>query len=199
MNDTVDIRWPEVGRYGMRWRHICRRTREFARYLGKAPRVVSSRAPLFGYVLHYGGYGLNYLGCALVAFGIFTMEEHVGIDEVIDGPVGVGVLLVFLTLMTGQFGERLLQPTADERLTADRRKPIVLLRSFCDDDVQLVIRYQSAGESGGFIIERFEEALAVQFQRYGPFVAVGKPGEPKPLLGAARKYRPWIEDFSANY
>jgi hypothetical protein len=59
--------------------------------------------------------------------------------------------------------------------------PIVLLRSFKDD----------TGHAGGSFRDlagTFEQALAAALSPFGAFVAIGRPGERLPLLGAARTY-----------
>ena len=60
----------------------------------------------------------------------------------------------------------------------DPRAPVLLLRSFEDDDIFVFERSKSV---------RLEEAVERSVSRYGPFLAVGKPGEVRPA-GAARAY-----------
>jgi len=58
------------------------------------------------------------------------------------------------------------------------RQPVVYLRSFSDD--------RPAARLNGGRTE--EEHLAAVLEPVGPFVAVGRPGEPLPELGARRMY-----------
>jgi hypothetical protein len=60
--------------------------------------------------------------------------------------------------------------------------PIVFLRSFVDD-----IGHTS-GRGEGRFKHTFEQLVARQLRPYGPFVAIGRPGEALPQLGAARTY-----------
>jgi hypothetical protein len=76
---------------------------------------------------------------------------------------------------------------ARDVLASDLRPPVIYLRSF-KDDVRSPI--------GGFVTRlvmwffpvSFEQELAAIMNRLGPFVAVGKPGERLPELGANRFY-----------
>ncbi|HNN94378.1 hypothetical protein [Haliangium sp. UPWRP_2] len=93
--------------------------------------------------------------------------------------------LAWLMIKLIQFGRRLQVPTADEVLARDARPPVLYLRSFRDDDAThavferwlLRVNYRSE-----------EEELAATFAEVGPLVAVGRPGEVLPHLGAARFY-----------
>jgi hypothetical protein len=62
--------------------------------------------------------------------------------------------------------------SADRLLLEDQRSPVLYLRSFEDED-RLSVE---------------EEELARVLRHVGPFVAVGRPGEALPALGAARMY-----------
>jgi hypothetical protein len=76
-----------------------------------------------------------------------------------------------------QHGERHLAPSADEVMSDDPRPPILYLRSFEDENVDL-------GSVSGV-----EGTLAQVMDEVGPFVAVGRPGDQLPPLGASRSYR----------
>jgi hypothetical protein len=97
--------------------------------------------------------------------------------------LGVGVLL----LRTGwKYDVR----GARDVLTSDPRPPVVYLRSFLDD-----VRSPIGGGFGlwlkvlmWFLPVSFEQELAAIMNRLGPFVAVGRPGEKLPELGANRFY-----------
>jgi hypothetical protein len=75
-----------------------------------------------------------------------------------------------------------LQFRADALLRLDKRAPVLFLRSFADD-----YRFQSSLNSEQAIVDHsLEVRLAKHFNRYGPFVAVGAPGDDTPVQGAAR-------------
>jgi hypothetical protein len=107
--------------------------------------------------------------------------------------------LIVLTFGTGSVagaislfrrGQAMLQPSADELLASDRRRPVVLLRSFGDEELALV-----AGQTHGQSVRlaRLEEAVADRFRPFGPLVAIGNPGETLATLGAARSYHSEME------
>jgi hypothetical protein len=143
--------------------------------------LASGRAPLKGRIAYYGGGGLSVLGFATCFAVIFSMEEDgscMGWAAFAAGMVAAAGALI------GRRGKQLLQPTASELTAHDARRPIVLLRSFADDDLMVVTGRSKEGLTTG----DFEESIEDQFAPFGPFVAIGKPGEPLPALGAARDY-----------
>lgn len=73
----------------------------------------------------------------------------------------------------------------------DSRRPVLLLRSFQDDLTPLAARLPlTTWQPSDFY--RFswtlEEALTRFLRRYGPVIAIGRPGEAVPPAGAAREY-----------
>ncbi|MEZ5293856.1 MAG: TM2 domain-containing protein [Vicinamibacterales bacterium] len=85
--------------------------------------------------------------------------------------------------------------SAAQALAADARAPVVYLRSF-QDDGEMVVRgatplpaWMNAIVSAGSAMS-IEQELAAILRRLGPVVAIGRPGEPVPDLGAARFYVP---------
>ena len=146
--------------------------------------LTSTRAPLKGRLAYYCGGGLVGLGLTLFfAIPVFGKGDL----SLTAWFVGLGTAIVMLVvgMKIGQRGRRLLQPTASELQTHDTRRPIVLLRSFCDDDLSVVT---GQDDEGGLNTGDFEESIEDQFAPFGPFVAIGKPGEALPELGAARNY-----------
>jgi hypothetical protein len=73
-----------------------------------------------------------------------------------------------------EYGGRHLLPTADEVMASDTRAPVLYLRAFEDDDEASILEYR----------------LVEVMQEVGPFVAVGRPGDKLPPLGASRSYQP---------
>jgi len=68
----------------------------------------------------------------------------------------------------------------------DTRAPVLLLRSFGDDMTAIDVRDFKIPLFRQF--PTFEETLTDHLWEFGPVVAIGRPGEPVPLLGAAREY-----------
>ena len=73
---------------------------------------------------------------------------------------------------------RELRPMAAETIQSIDRPPVLYLRSFEDD--------QRGARIKGSLTE--EEHLAKVLSQFGPFVAIGRPGEALPEAGAARVY-----------
>ena len=63
----------------------------------------------------------------------------------------------------------------------DKRPPILFLRSFDDDELE---RSQSPGKA--LLDFSLEKRLSNHFMKFGPFIAIARPGEIVPQLGAAR-------------
>jgi hypothetical protein len=90
------------------------------------------------------------------------------------------VVLAFLSFLVGTFlwdrfrdaAQRHTVPFGPDVIARDPRPPILLLRSFADDQR----------------ITREERHLEEIFKPAGPFVAIGRPGDELPPLGAARFY-----------
>ena len=97
-------------------------------------------------------------------------------------------------------GKRLAAKRAEEVLSEDGRPPVLYLRSFRDEEADkgLAGVLRSGAAAGASPMShsvvpwgtREQEALAVLLRQVGPYVAVGKPGEPIPEVGAARMYLP---------
>jgi hypothetical protein len=71
-------------------------------------------------------------------------------------------------------------PDAQATLARDRRPPVLLLRSFVDDELLF--------DDEGISDRTFEEAVTDQLWGFGPVVAIGRPNETLPLSGAVREY-----------
>jgi hypothetical protein len=82
--------------------------------------------------------------------------------------------------------------SADEVLRRDPRPPVVYLRSF-RNDAEVVVATRGAMARATRALNYLaaispEQELAMLLARVGPVVAIGRPGEPLPELGAARLY-----------
>jgi len=105
---------------------------------------------------------------------------------------GLGSLLFFLAVKCFNRGKKYQVVTAQALTAHDTRPPVLYLRSFQDDPIAAsstlapVIRALLPLPSHTVVTE--EEQLAMVMNEIGPFIAIGKPGEPLPELGAARLY-----------
>jgi len=77
------------------------------------------------------------------------------------------------TKLLDDLGERHLAPLGDQVLKYDTRAPILFLRSFADDRIMSM--------------EEREMAMLLN-KDWGPVIAIGKPGDELPPLGASRLY-----------
>ncbi|WP_052685208.1 hypothetical protein [Lentzea aerocolonigenes] len=81
--------------------------------------------------------------------------------------------------------------SAAQTLRADWREPVLYLRGFGDDPEAAVVDELPGMLSTGLLsIHSREEHLIGALRAFGPVVAVGRPGEQLPHLGAARFYLP---------
>jgi TM2 domain-containing membrane protein YozV len=131
----------------------------------------------------------------LLVLGVLLDNDAVGaarLDEtatVIAAVVGYGLALALWRVWRRT--QRYEAPTAMEAMAADPRPPVLYLRSFRDDghapvaDVRIPIlrRLYSALQ-----LTTPEQHCADELEALGPVIAIGKPGEPLPELGAARLY-----------
>lgn len=107
-------------------------------------------------------------------------------------------LYLLLLLLAGELAmkslfkaRRLAAPTAADILRVDPRLPSMLLRSFNDDLTPLKSRYR-LGKGVPFLPTpeqlTLEETIANVLDEFGPIIAIGRPGENLPPVGAAREY-----------
>ncbi len=104
---------------------------------------------------------------------------------------GVSSLLVPVIIVLGKAidrtdtqKERYLWPTAAEVRAVDPRAPVVILRSFRDEFVE-VLMLRGRGMHGSNTLEAL---IAERLRAHGPVIAVGKPNETLPPIGASRCY-----------
>ncbi len=100
---------------------------------------------------------------------------------VVSGVVGLALFLLASARL-----KRALRYTAPELSELDRRPPLLLLRSFADDDAR--VSAKSVWQFARFRKLRLEEAIAEVLLNFGPFVAIGAPGERLPQLGSFKTY-----------
>ena len=99
-------------------------------------------------------------------------------------------LLAFLTFGSSfllfRRAKKHLAPSAATARSRDNRPPILLLRSFRDDETRVLLSGWSASPWG--TNTTLEELVVDCLAGHGPVVAIGRPGEALPPLGAAREY-----------
>lgn len=145
---------------------------------GLALRLTTSAA------LVLSGLGtITFLQLANIANGPLTGDRDVDAARVV---FGLGALwLTAVASVLWRNGRRLSAPTATQVMRRDPRPPVLYLRSFRDDTVtsrQITPLYP--------MFRRYseEDQLARALRAAGPVVAIGRPNEQLPELGAARLY-----------
>ncbi|MEU9483407.1 transferase [Streptomyces decoyicus] len=132
----------------------------------------------------------SWVGYGLFATGTFTvtMAQQRGHELPLEAQVplllgGLGALGASALIL------RCCRPrsarSAAQALLADGRQPVLYLRSFADDDTAARV-----DDGAPVNLHSREEQLAAALSAFGPVIAVGRPGEPLPHLGAARFYLP---------
>ncbi len=110
--------------------------------------------------------------------------------------IGIGLLFI-------RKGKQYSVERGEIILEKDSRQPIVYLRTFQDDDLNLTKKQllksiwtsdknahkrKNLSKYIPFDVEREQRAMARIFQKIGPYVALGKPGETLPELGSLKLY-----------
>lgn len=137
----------------------------------------------------------------LVVLSLHSFME--GASTVNEGDIAEGVFLALVgvgPLAMAHRPTRWFQQRRPTRLAGDRwrglgEKTVLFLRAFDDDDVTIRAPFGGIGPErpafpGGWV--RIEEYVATLAVGEGDFVAIGRPGEGLPELGAARTY--WADD-----
>ena len=126
----------------------------------------------------YRGYSYRVAGTLLLLFGLGATRASDGVVVTL----GLAGFILGGWLVTR--GRRHTAKSADEVLRADSRPPVLYLRAFADDERGRAENTTSMVLAG--VTE--EEQIAHVLNEFGPCIAIGRPGEPLPELGAARLY-----------
>ena len=148
----------------------------------------------FAKILVLLGWGIVY-GAILVYIAAFFSTQ---LRELVEQNFLMSLMLLFcgFVLAIGgpqlvYLGRRLQIPSVEQLLKKDKRAPILLLRPFYHDREQDA--YSEKKFTGGWF-SSLNESLSIEYNLVkalnsrGPVVAIGKPGEKLPPLGAARMY-----------
>jgi hypothetical protein len=121
------------------------------------------------------------------------ITENHSTADLVGQQVGAGIfaLLIWFPLTVYLYRRarrRALLPAA-ELGKKNPRPPVLYLRSFHDDEIKMRARAANGRSNLERVLSiRFEEVITDHLWRYGPVVAIGRPGEQLPPLGAARDY-----------
>ena len=137
------------------------------------------------------------VNCAIPVLGFGLVQEDTTVKALAEGWVVIGTvvayLVVFAVIRLFRRSQQWDALSAEEALRRDPRAPVVYLRAFTDDG-QMAVRGRHWQDrvfgklAGVLTVTTPEQELAFILQRVGPVVAIGKPGERLPELGAARVY-----------
>jgi len=114
---------------------------------------------------------------------LFTLVDSSHLSEWLVYPLPVGVWFGVKLVRRG-FGHD--AAAAAEIMSRDKRAPVVYLRSFKHDDDRLIPWWSRILLY--WVSVSFEQMLAATLDCVGPFIAIGRPTETVPELGAARLY-----------
>jgi TM2 domain-containing membrane protein YozV len=132
--------------------------------------------------------------CLAVAAGqdLGAFSDEVYSEWTILAMLVVFVLAARLSITLFRSGWKYEARTAEQALASDPRPPVLYLRSFGIDDQILVTSRGLGSRLAGLLTYTAsvspEQEMAFILERVGPVVAIGKPGERLPQLGAARVY-----------
>lgn len=166
---------------------------------GRAPRALGAVGRMISRLL--------LVGACVAGFNIFVFLSDNVIPQgpslfrtLVLTPVGIACVVgaIYFTIKAFSAFTR---ATATQERASDKRKPIVFLRSFRDDSTIAVDDHQRTYTPD----DRFEVVISHSLRRFGPFIAIGRPGEWQ--RGAARDHYSnsewqgavtrWLSDASA--
>lgn len=137
------------------------------------------------------------LAIALTVIGVVLLGLGTAPNSPLDtglilrlGALTGGIVLLMAAILVRRAGLRV-QGSAATRFGADSsRDDILLLRSFRDDMLHIRAIDVPLAKLGVLLgyRTRFEELIATTLLSLGRLIAIGKPGEPVPPLGATRTY-----------
>ncbi|MCR6483443.1 hypothetical protein M8542_11515 [Amycolatopsis sp. OK19-0408] len=164
------------------WRLRCRRRAGATEVAALVARFVSPRPWWWRPVFVVGeGAGVTLLAAGFVA--VATVQRRSAELPVMTQLVGLpcGLAVAGAGFVLTRFCRPRAARAAAQAVLADGRAPVLYLRSFADDAATTQV-------DDGMIplLHSREEQLAAALGALGPVIAVGRPGQPLPQLGAAR-------------
>jgi hypothetical protein len=129
---------------------------------------------------------------AIVTVVVLNLLGLVIQNTVFNIILSIIAIVIFIKLLKLYLlGKKHLALSVDQILAVDHRPPVVYLRSFQDDSKAAAV--MSGGVPFWALVglaskKTEEEMLVDQLTPFGPVIAIGRPGEELPELGAARMY-----------
>jgi hypothetical protein len=128
------------------------------------------------------------------------LDQHISLSYLFRAALII-IVFICLALAGGKLlnisqrlrrrGKRAFAPLAESAMSKDTRPPLLLLRAFDDDEGFMLSTHAFKPPDGYHQAEAdvsLEELVVMYLEEYGPVVAIGRPGEWAPPLGAARQY-----------
>jgi len=162
--------------------------------VGALAAVTGARGLSLAHVPTRQGFVIMWAGADALALGLVLGNVVRGHDDVIVEWADLELVAAYAIVAAGvlliRTGFKFDVLRAVDVVATDPRPPVVYLRSFQDD-----VKSPVGGPVGWFLTlaswfmpTSFEQELAAIMNRIGPFLAVGRPGERLPQLGANRYY-----------
>lgn len=139
-----------------------------------------------GWVLSITGFTLLFFA-AYIQFFDFDPFYALGLAEK-DSSGVLAISIASLGIIIFRFALEFWMPHAALIREIDPRRPILLLRSFKDDRLQVESEMRYDTSQALRVKKDYEEIISEQLKLFGPVIAVGEPGEERRPLGAARQY-----------
>jgi hypothetical protein len=140
---------------------------------------------------HFLKASLAFLGYLIIVTGAIVVGDYVVPNVPILSLLWVIFAIAVLARLRNLFMRRMWQArarSADEELQRpDSRHPVLYLRSFALD-TQLAAPSLIERLLGLIPLANSEQVVTKELRRCGPVIAIGRPGEGLPALGAARFY-----------
>lgn len=148
-------------------------------------RLLGATLGLIGFLFILELAGFNFLDDIFVALKWQSPDTPMGMPARIFFFL-FGCALVYVGYRCFGRAQRYEALPANEVMAEDTRPPVLYLRSFKDDP--RVARQMGMSGADGFRVTNEESEIAAIFKKIGPVIAIGKPGEAMPYVGAARMY-----------
>jgi hypothetical protein len=153
------------------------------------------RAPVYPWLNYLWAILVMMATMGVVAFLSYLINDIRGADGVVAAYIGYPLLIAFIILVLSRvrnlFLRRAWQSSARsaeaEIQRNHSRRPILYLRSF-GLDKQIAKPSWSERLLGTRPFANAEQVVTRELRRLGPVIAIGRPGEKLPALGAARFY-----------
>ncbi len=143
-------------------------------------------------LMKIGGLALKAIGVLTIAASMIAFAATFVVGGCIGGAIGglVGIILATIGSRVFQRGKQYTARAAAEKALKDPRAPVLYLRAFKDDELMSKALSTAGGSmlTDHLEIVTQEERLAKAVKSIGPFLAIGRPWEKLPTLGAARHY-----------